>query len=144
MKTLLIASLVLLSITLCGCKEKLTTEELLSGYQYTLEQVANSAMESSQEAEAQASRGEISDEELLAQYEQITVAWALTIEEVDRQKQFKELWPLIFGSEEPPTLARQPLNPDLLQWQSYLGQVNDYIFLHYQLIDAAWRKLGYN
>ena len=143
MKTLLVASLVLLSVTICGCKEKPTTEELLSGYEYTLDQIADYAMESSQEAEAQVSRGEMSNEQLAAQYQQITLIWASTIEEVDQEKQYRVLWPLIFESDEPPSLPQPPANPDLLQWASYMEQLEEYIFIHYQLVDAAWKKLGY-
>lgn len=144
MKTLLVASLILLSLNLCGCQEKPTTEELLSGYEYTLDQLANYAMESRQEAEAQVSRGEMSNEQLAAQYQQITLIWASTIEEIDREKQYRVLWPLIFDSDEPPTLPQSPANFDLLQWASYIAQVEEYIFMHYQLVDAAWKKLGYS
>jgi len=144
MKALLLASLVLLSFTICGCKAKPTTEELLAGYEYTLNQLAEAAMESIKEAEAQASRGEMSNVQLAAQYQQITVIWASTIEEIDQEKQYRELWPLIFGSDEPPPLAQPPPNPDLAQWESYIEQVNEYVFMHYQLIDAAWKKLGYS
>jgi len=142
-KTLLVASLVLLSVTICGCKEKPTTEELLSGYEYTLDQIADYAMESSQEAEAQVSRGEMSNEQLAVYYQQITLIWASTIEEVDQEKQYRVLWPLIFESDEPPSLPQSPANPDLLQWASYMEQLEEYIFIHYQLVDAAWKKLGY-
>jgi hypothetical protein len=144
MKALLIASVILLSFTVCGCKAKPTTEELLLGYEYTLEQLADAATESSKEAAAQASRGEISSVELAAQYQQITLIWASTIEEIDQEKQYRELWPLIFGSEEPPPLVQMPTNPDLAQWDSYIEQVEEYIFMHYQLTDAAWKKLGYS
>jgi len=143
-KALLVASVVLLSLTLCGCKEKPTTEELLAGYEYTLNQIADYAAESSQEAKAQASRGEMSDEELALQYQQITIIWAGTLAEVNQEKQYRELWPLIFGSNEPPALPQSPSNPDLLQWASYITQVEEYVIMHYQLVDAAWRKLGYS
>jgi hypothetical protein len=143
-KALLVASVILLSLTICGCKEKPTTEELLSGYEYTLNQVASYATDSNNEAEAQASRGEITSAELAVQYQQITIAWASTIAEVDHDKQYRGLWPLIFGADKPPALPQSPANPDLLQWASYMGQVEEYIFMHYQLIDAAWRKLGYS
>jgi hypothetical protein len=142
-KALLVASVILVSLTICGCKEKPTTEELLSEYEYTLNQLANYATETNNEAEAQASRGEISVEDLVLQYQQITIAWANTIEEVDKYKRYRELWPLIFGANEPPSLSQAPVNPDRLQWASYMGQLEEYIFMHYQLIDAAWRKLGY-
>jgi hypothetical protein len=143
-KTLLVASLVLLSLTICGCKEKPTTAELLSGYEYTLDQLADYAMESRQEAEAQVSRGEMSNEQLAVQYQQIDLIWASTIEEIDHDKQYRGLWPLIFEADEPPSLPKSPANPDLLQWTSYLEQVEEYIFIHYQLVDAAWKKLGYS
>ncbi len=144
MKKLLVASLILLSLNLCCCQEKPTTEELLSGYEYTLDQLANYAMESRQEAEAQVTRGEMSNEQLAAQYQQITLIWASTIEEIDREKQYRVLWPLIFGSDEPPTLPQSPANLDLLQWTSYIAQLEEYIFMHYQLVDTAWKKLGYS
>ena len=144
MKALLVASAVLLSITFCGCKEKPTTEELLAGYEYTLDQIADYATESTQEAEAQVSRGEISDEELAVQYQQITLIWAGAIAEVDQAKEYQELWPLIFGSDKPPALPQSPASPDLLQWTSYLAQVEEYVIMHYQLVDSAWRKLGYS
>lgn len=144
MKALLLASLVLLPLTLCSCKDKPTTEELLLGYEYTLSQVAEAATESSLEAEEQASRGEITSEELSVRYQQITLIWAQTIEDIDQDKQYRELWTIIFGSNEPPPLVQQPTNPDLLQWASYIRQVDEYIFMHYQLIDTAWKKLGYS
>ena len=143
MKALLVASVILVSLTICGCKEKPTTEELLSEYEYTLNQLANYATETNNEAEAQASRGEISTGELILQYQQMNIAWASTIEEVDKDKRYRELWPLIFGAKEPPSLVQAPVNPDQLQWASYMEQLEEYIFMHYQLIDAAWRKLGY-
>jgi len=143
-KALLVASVILLSLTLCGCKEKPTTEELLLAYEYTLNQLAEAATESSLEAEAQASRGEISEEDLAVRYQQITLIWAQTIEEIDQEKQYRELWPIIFRSNEPPPLVQQPANPDLLQWVSYIEQVEEYIFMHHQLIDSAWKKLGYS
>jgi hypothetical protein len=143
-KALLLASLILLPLTLCSCKAKPTTEELLLGYEYTLSQVAEAATESSLEAEAQASRSEITNEELAVRYQEITLIWAQTIEEIDREKQYRELWPIIFGSNEPPQLVQQPANPDLLQWASYIEQVEEYIFMHHQLINAAWKKLGYS
>ena len=144
MKALLVASAVLLSITFCGCKEKPTTEELLAGYEYTLDQIADYATESTQEAEAQVSRGKISDEELAVQYQQITLIWAGAIAEVDQAKEYRELWPLIFGSDKPPALPQSPASPDLLQWTSYLAQIEEYVIMHYQLVDSAWRKLGYS
>ena len=144
MKALLVASAVLLSIALCGCEEKPTTEELLAGYEYTLDQIADYATESTQEAEAQVSRGEISDEELAVQYQQITLIWAGAIAEVDQAKEYRELWPLIFGSDKPPALPQSPASPDLLQWTSYLAQIEEYVIMHYQLVDSAWRKLGYS
>ena len=144
MKKLLVASAILVSLTLCGCKEKPTTEELLLGYEYSLNQVVNYATETITEAEAQASRGEISAEELALQYQQVTIIWARTIEEIDQDKQYRELWPLIFGADEPPSLAQSPANPDLLQWESYIMHVDEYILLHYQMVEAAWRKLGYS
>jgi hypothetical protein len=143
-KTLLVASLILLSLTLCGCQEKLTTEELLSGYEYTLDQIADYAMESRQEAEAQVSRGEMSNEQLAAQYQQINLIWASTIEEVDREKRYRILWQLIFESDKPPSMPQSPANADLLQWVSYIEQVEEYIFIYYQLVDVAWKKLGYS
>jgi len=143
-KILLVASLVLLSLTICGCKEKPATEELLSGYEYTLDLIADYAMESRQEAEAQVSRGEMSNEQLSVQYQQIDLIWASTIEEIDHDKQYRGLWPLIFESNEPPSLPQSPANPDLLQWTSYMEQIEEYIFMHYQLVDAAWKKLGYS
>jgi hypothetical protein len=143
-KALLVASAVLLSITLCGCKEKPTTEELLAGYEYTLNQIADYYTESTQEAEAQASRGEISDEELAMQYQQITLDWAGTIAEVDKVKEYRGLWPLIFSSDKPPALPQSPASPDLLQWASYVSQVEEYVIMHYQLVDSAWKKLGYS
>jgi hypothetical protein len=143
-KALLVVSVILLSLTLCSCKEKPTTAELLSGYKYTLDQIANYAIESRQEAEAQVSRDKMSNEQLAVQYQQITLIWASTIEEIDREKQYRELWPLIFGADEPPSLPQSPANPDLLQWTSYIEQVEEYIFMHYQLVDAAWKKLGYS
>lgn len=143
MKALLAASLIILSLTICGCQEKPTTEELLAGYEYTLDQLAGYAVESSEEAEAKASRGEITNDQLAVQQQQISLAWASTIEEVNQEKQYRELWPLIFGSDKPPTLPQSPANPDLLQWASYIAQVDEYIFIHYTLIDAAWQKLGY-
>jgi hypothetical protein len=90
------------------------------------------------------SRDEMSNEQLAVQYQQITLIWASTIEEIDREKQYRELWPLIFGADEPPSLPQSPANPDLLQWTSYIEQVEEYIFMHYQLVDAAWKKLGYS
>jgi hypothetical protein len=143
-KALLLAGLVFLSLTICGCKAKPTTEELLLEYEYTLTQLAQAAAQSSLEAEEQASRGEITSGELAVRYQEITLIWAQTIEEIDRDKQYRELWPLIFGSNEPPPLVQQPANPDLLQWTSYIEQVDEYIFMHHQLIDAAWKKLGYS
>jgi hypothetical protein len=143
-KALLVASVILLSLTLCGCKEKPTTAELLSGYEYTLDQIADYATQSGEEAAAQVSRGEMSDEELAVQYQQITIIWAGTIAQVDQAKEYRELWPLIFGSDEPPALPQLPANPDLLQWASYVAQVEEYVFMHYQMVDAAWRKLGYS
>ena len=144
MKTLLVASVILFSLTICGCKEKPTTEELLLGYESLLNQVANYATATINEAEAQASRSEISDEDLAVQYQQITIIWARTIEEIDQEKQYRELWPLIFGADEPPSLAQSPANPDLLQWERYITQVDEYILIHYQMVDAAWKKLGYS
>ncbi|MBN1862125.1 MAG: hypothetical protein JW790_00575 [Dehalococcoidales bacterium] len=144
-KALLVASVVLLSLPLCSCsKEKPTTEELLMAYDYSLTQLADYAAQSSQEAEEQASQGEITSDELAVRYQEITLIWAQTIAEMDRGKQYRELWPLIYGGNEPPTLVKQPTNPDLLQWTNYITQVEEYIFMHHQLVDAAWKKLGYS
>ena len=144
MKALLVASVVLLSLTVCGCKEKPTTEELLLSYQSLLNQMAIYATESVEEVEAQASRGEISDDELALQYQQITIIWATTIEDIDQDKQYRELWPLIFGTDEPPSLVQLPANPDQLQWEMYIIQVDEYILVHYQMVESAWNKLGYS
>ena len=144
MKALLVASVVLLSLTVCGCKEKPTTEELLLRYQSLLNQMAIYATESVEEVEAQASRGEISDDELALQYQQLTIIWATTIEDIDQDKQYRELWPLIFGVDEPPSLAQSPANPDQIQWAFYITQVDEYILVHYQMVESAWKKLGYD
>jgi hypothetical protein len=143
-KALLLAGLVLLPIALCSCQAKPTTVELLTAYAYTLDQLANYASESSQEAEAQAESGEITSAELSLRYQEITIVWAQTIEELDKDKQYRELWPLIFNSSQPPQLVKQPTSPDLIQWTSYMEQVEEYIFIHYQLVNAAWEKLGYS
>ena len=144
MKALLIASVISVSLAVCGCQEKLTTEELLLGYQYTLNQLADAAMQSIDEAETQASQGEMTNDQLEARYEQITLIWAQTIEGINQEKQYRELWPIIFSDDKPPSLVKPPSNPDLLQWVSYIGQVKEYIFIHYQLVEAAWQKLGYS
>ena len=144
MKTLLVAGAILLSLTICGCQEKPTTEELLLGYQSSLNQMAIYATDSVEEVEAQASRGEISDDELALQYQEITIIWATTIEDIDQDKQYRELWPLIFGADEPPSLVQSPANPDQIQWVFYFTQVDEYILVHYQMVESAWKKLGYD
>jgi len=144
-KALLIAGVILVSLAVGGCqKEKIPTEELLMGYQYTLNQLADMAMESIDEAETQASQGEMTANQLETRYEQITLIWAQTIEEIDQEKQYRELWPVIFSEDKPPSLVKMPSNPNLQQWASYIAQVEEYVFIHYQLIDAAWGKLGYS
>ncbi len=144
MKALLIVSVILVSLAVGGCQEKPTTEELLMGYQYTLNQLSDMAMQSIDEAETQASQGEMTNDQLADRYEQITLIWAQTIEGIDQEKQYRELWPIIFSDDKPPSLVKAPSNPDPQQWASYIAQVEEYIFIHYQLVEAAWQKLGYS
>ena len=143
MKALLIAGVILATLA-GGCQEKPTTEELLMGYQYTLNQLADMAMESLDEAETQTSQGEMTAVQFEARYQEITLIWAQTIEEIDQDKQYRELWPIIFSDSKPPSLVEAPSNPTLQQWASYIAQVEEYIFIHYQLVDTAWGKLGYS
>ena len=76
---------------------------------------------------------------------QVTLIHAYTLDYIDKKSQYEILWPLLYGKDEPPSLAwcipelEQDAEAREAQYESYL---QDYIDFHNYALSEVVKKIG--